>query len=165
MLSTLTRTSIVAVTMGLAAPAFAQDVPEEIGVAVDAATAAGVVETLTSGDPYTVFVPTNDALTAAPQEELTALLEDPEQLSQVIQGYAIEGNVMAADAVSMATDAGGSTTVATLGGGELTVMVDGDTVMVGPSEDAMATVVTPDLSLGSVTIHVIDTAFLPTPAM
>ena len=161
MFSTLTRTSIVAVTMGLAAPAFAQDVPEEIGQAVDAASTAGVVETLTSGDPYTVFVPSNDAIGAAPQEELTALMEDSEQLAQVIQGYAIEGNVMAADAMSMAEEAGGSTTVETLGGGMLTVMVEGDTVMVGPSEDTMATVVTPDLSLGSVTIHVIDTAFLP----
>ena len=44
-------------------------------------------------------------------------------------------------------------------------MVEGDTVMVGPSEDAMATVVTPDLQLGNVTIHVIDTAFLPSMEM
>jgi uncharacterized surface protein with fasciclin (FAS1) repeats len=40
-------------------------------------------------------------------------------------------------------------------------MVEDGIVMVGPSEDSMATVTTPDLQLGNVTIHVIDTAFLP----
>lgn len=157
----LTRASTVVLAAGLAVPAFSQDVPEEIGAAVEAAEAAGVVETLTSGGEYTVFVPTNDAVAAAPQDALSDLVGDADRLAEVIQGYAVEGTVMAADVVSMASDAGGSTTVETLGGGTLTVMVEGDTVMVGPSEEAMATVVTPDLQLGNVTIHVIDTAFLP----
>ena len=161
MLSRISQTSLVVLGMGLAAPAFAQDVPEEISAAVESAEAAGVVETLVSGDPVTVFVPTNDALETAPQDALADLVADQERLAEVIQGYAVEGTVMASDVTTMASDAGGSTTVDTLGGGTLTVMVDGDTVMVGPSEDAMATVVTPDLSLGNVTIHVIDTAFLP----
>ncbi len=165
MLTRLAQTSAVAFAMALAAPAIAQDVPEEIGTAVDAAQSAGVVETLAAGDPVTVFVPTNDAISGAPQEELNALLEDTDQLASVIQGYAVSGSVMAADVVQMATDAGGTITVDTLGGGTLTVMVDGDTVMVGPDEETMATVVTPDLQLGNVTIHVIDTAFLPGSAM
>lgn len=157
----LTRASAAVLAAGLAVPAFAQDVPEEIGQSVDAAQTAGVVETLTGGGEYTVFVPTNDALSAAPQDALTELTGDTERLAQVIQGYAVEGTVMASDVMSMAEEAGGSTSVDTLGGGSLTVMVDGETVMVGPSEESMATVVTPDLQLGNVTIHVIDTAFLP----
>ena len=161
MLTRLAQTSLLVLGASLAAPAFAQDVPEEISAAVESAEAAGVVETLVSGDPVTVFVPTNDALAAAPQDALADLVADQGRLAEVIQGYAVSGTVMASDAMSMATDAGGSTTVETLGGGMLTIMAEGDTVMVGPSEDAMATVVTPDLSLGNVTIHVIDTAFLP----
>ena len=161
MLSRFAQTSLLVLATSLAAPALAQDVPEEISSSVEAAQTAGVVETLVSGDPVTVFVPTNDALAAAPQDALTDLMGDTERLAEVIQGYAVSGTVMAADAATMATDAGGSTTVETLGGGMLTVMAEGDTVMVGPSEDTMATVVTPDLSLGNVTIHVIDTAFLP----
>jgi uncharacterized surface protein with fasciclin (FAS1) repeats len=142
----------------LAVPALSQDVPEEIGTAVEAAGAAGVIETLTSGGEVTVFVPTNDAVSAAPQDALSGLLEDTDMLAQVIQGYAVEGTVMASDVMGMES----GSTVSTLGGGELIVMVDGDTVMVGPSEEAMATVVTPDLQFGNITIHVIDTAFLPT---
>ena len=163
MLARLAQTSLVALTMGLAAPALAQDAtpPEEISNAVDAAQTAGVVDALLAGGEVTVFVPTNDALAAAPQDALSDLTSDPERLATVIQGYAVEGKVMAADAMTMATDAGGSTTVDSLAGTPLTVMVEGDSVMVGPSEDAMATVVTPDLEIGNVTIHVIDTAFLP----
>ena len=157
----LTRASAAALAAALAVPALAQDVPEAIGSAVDAAQSAGVVETLTGGGEFTVFVPTNDAVSATPQDALTELTGDTERLASVIQGYAVEGTVMAADVISMAEEAGGSTSVDTLGGGSLTVMVEDGTVMVGPSEDAMATVVTPDLQLGSVTIHVIDTAFLP----
>ena len=163
MLSRLAQTSLVAVSLGLAAPALAQDAtpPEEISGAVEAAQSAGAVDALVGGDPVTVFVPTNDALAAAPQDALADLTSDPERLATVIQGYAVPGTVMAADAMSMATDAGGSTTVESLGGGTLTVMVEGDSVMVGPEGGTMATVVTPDLQLGNVTIHVIDTAFLP----
>jgi uncharacterized surface protein with fasciclin (FAS1) repeats len=156
-----TRASAAAIAAALAVPAFAQDVPEEIGSAVDAAQSAGVVETLTGGGEFTVFVPSNDAVAAAPQDALTELTGNPEELASVIQGYAIEGTVMAADAIALAEEGGGSTTVTSLGGGTLTVMVEDGTVMVGPSEDSMATVTTPDLQLGNVTIHVIDTAFLP----
>ena len=152
------RTLAVAAVL-VAGVAIAQDVPEEIGTAVGAATDAGVVETLASGGEVTVFVPTNDALAAAPQEELTSLLGDREQLASVIQGYAVEGTVMAADVMEMAGDSPAEVT--TLGGGTLMIMVDGDTVMVGPSEDSMATVTRTDLQIGNVTVHTIDTAFLP----
>ena len=128
-------------------------------MAVDAATGAGVVDMLASGDSVTVFVPTNDALAGAPQEELNSLLGDSEQLASVIQGYAVEGTVMAADVIEMAGEEPAEVT--TLGGGTLTIMVEGDTVMVGPSEGSMATVTRTDLQIGNVTVHTIDTAFLP----
>lgn len=157
MLRNTVSATLIGGAMAFAAPAFAQDVPEEIGTAVEAADTAGVIETLVSGGAVTVFVPTNDAISAAPQDALEGALADPEQLASIIQGYAIEGTVMASDVMGMES----GSTVPTLGGGELMVMVDGETVMVGPNEDSMATVVTPDLSLGNITVHVIDTAFLP----
>ena len=160
MTRTLAATAAAAL-LAFSAPTFAQDVPEEIGTAVGAADSAGVIETLVSGGEVTVFVPTNEALEAAPQDALSELLADPERLASVIQGYAVEGTVMASDVMTMAEGSDGPVEVDTLGGGTLMVMVDGDNVMVGPSEDAMATVVTPDLSIGNITIHVIDTAFLP----
>ena len=153
------KRTLVAATVLFTGVVIAQNVPEEIGNAVDAANKSGVVETLVSGGEVTVFVPTNDALAAAPQDPLSSLLEDSEELASVISGYAIEGTVMASDVMGMAGEE--PTEVTTLGGGTLMIMVDGDTVMVGPSEDTMATVTRTDLQIGNVTVHTIDTAFLP----
>ena len=157
----LVHSSIAALAIGFAAPAFAQDLPENIDTAVGAAESAGIVEMIVGGEEVTVFVPSNDALSAAPQEELGALQEDSARLAEVIQGYAVSGTVMAADAMQLAMDGGGTATVDSLAGTPLTIMVEGDTVMVGPEGGTMATVTEADRQVGNVTIHVIDTAFLP----
>ena len=141
-------------------PALAQETPpEEISTAVGAAETAGVLETLTSGGEVTVFVPTNDAIAAAPQDALNEILADPERLAEVIQGYAVSGTVMASDAMELAS--GGPASVDTLGGGTLEVSVEGEQVMLKGQGDTMATVTTPDLQFGNITIHVIDAAILP----
>ncbi|WP_170133834.1 fasciclin domain-containing protein [Palleronia aestuarii] len=159
------QSSLIALTLGLATPALAQDLSEDVSDAVGAAETAGVTDMIVNGDEVTVFVPSNEALSAAPQEELNALMEDTDQLASVIQGYAVSGTVMAEDVIQMAEDAGGSTNVETLGGGSLMVEVDGDTVMVGPEGGPMTTVVDTDLQVGNVTMHVIDTAFMPDTGM
>ena len=160
MLRTFAQATLAAGALALAAPAFAQEAPpEDISQAVGAAETAGVLETLMSGGEVTVFVPTNDALAAAPQDQLNEILGDPEQLGAVIQGYAVSGTVMAADVMELAAD--GPADVDTMGGGTLQVSVEGDQVMVKGEGDTMATVVTPDLQFGNITIHVIDAAVLP----
>lgn len=171
MLKTLAPALAIAATAGLLAPAFAQDAgsPSEaaaaagvsIDGAVEAATTAGLVEVLTSGEPVTVFVPTDDALAGAPEEALAEVTGDPERLSQVIQGYAIPGTVRAADAIALATEAGGSVAVDSLAGTPLTIMVEGDQVMIQGQGETMGTVVAPDLEFGNVLIHVVDGAILP----
>lgn len=164
MLKYFAHATLAAASIAVAAPAFAQEAaPEEISQAVEAAQTTGVLDTLLAGGEVTVFVPTNDALAAAPQDALANLMADQEALANVIQGYAVEGNVMAADAIEMAGEEG--TEVTTLGGGTLMIQAMDGNVMVGSGEDSMATVVTPDLQFGTITVHVIDTAFLPSDAM
>ena len=164
MLATMTRSALVAASLALAAPALAQEAPpEEISQAVDAAETTGVLDALLGGGEVTVFVPTNDALAAAPQDALADLMADSDALASVIQGYAVEGNVMAADVIEMAGTEG--TDVTTLGGGTLNVMVEDGTVMLRGKGDTVARVITPDLQFGTITIHVIDAAILPNDAM
>ena len=140
------------------APAAAQDQDlSAVSMSVDAANSAGLAETLTSGEAYTVFVPTNDALNALPQDALGGITGDADKLKSVITYYAIPGNVMAADAAAM-TEA---TQVKTLNGDELTVQaVDGKVTITG-SGGGTATVVQPDIKIGNVVLHVIDGAPLP----
>ena len=138
------------------APAGAQDM-SAVSMSVDAATSAGLAETLTSGEAYTVFVPTNDALNALPKDALGGITGDADKLKSVITYYAIPGNVMAADAAAM-TEA---TKVKTLNGAELTIQaVDGKVTITG-SGGGTATVVQPDIKVGNVILHVVDGAPLP----
>lgn len=207
MLSTTARLALLAATLGLAAPAFAQETTTEgttdtttegtategttdtgttegtttdtatgdaattdtatadagaapdlsgVSTAIDAATAAGLLETLTSGEEFTAFVPTNEAL-AAVQDAATDALADQTAAAELIQAYVIPGRVMAADAMSMVEGDGGTSTVDSLSGAPINLMMDGDTLTVNG-----APVTQPDLMLGNVVIHVIDGVYLPT---
>lgn len=168
MLSLTARTSILAASVAFAGAAFAQDAatddmaaapaPElaEASTAIDAATSLGLVETLASGDAYTAFIPTNTALEAVQGEATDSVMADEAAFSTLIQGYVVEGTVMAADAMQMVTDEGGTHTATSLAGTPITLAMDGDALTVNG-----APVTTPDLMLGNVTIHIIDGAFLP----
>ncbi|TFL19990.1 fasciclin domain-containing protein [Jannaschia formosa] len=149
-------------TLALTAPAFAQDAPPaEISRAVEAAETAGVLETILAGGEVTVFVPTNEALASAPQEVLGEVLGDPERLAAVIQGYAVEGTVMAADAEQAILAGEGVFEVESLGGTMLALTMDGDVISVAGAGETVALVVTPDIQFGNVTIHTIGSAILP----
>lgn len=165
MLSRITQTLLVAASAALAAPAFAQDAaatPPELADAsmgLEAATTLGLVEMLASGDAYTAFVPSNDALAAVQGEQTDAVMADTAAFTTLVQGYVIPGNVMAADAMTLVTDGGGTATVDSVAGTPLTLAMDGDALTVNG-----AAVGTPDLMLGNVTIHILDAAFLPAAA-
>ena len=155
-----TAASSVAVAALLSAPVFAQE-PDLSGVstAVEAAQTAGLGDAIASTDGMTVFVPSNDAISAGPQDAISGLLADPEQLSSVITYYAVPGKVMAADAIALAES--GPATVTTVNGADLTIMVTDGNVMIEGATGATATVVTPDIEIGNVVVHVIDGLVLP----
>jgi uncharacterized surface protein with fasciclin (FAS1) repeats len=161
MLRTCTITTILAGGLALAGPAFAQDIPEEISTAVGAAETAGVIQTLMDAGEVTVFVPTNEAIASAPQDLLGEILGSPEMLASVIQGYAVEGTIMAADAMTAIEEGGGTFEVESLGGTMLALTMDGDVISVAGVGDIVGTVVTPDVQFGNITVHVIDGAILP----
>ena len=152
----------LAATFALAAPALAQD-PDlsAVSTAVDAANSAGLAETISSSEGLTVFVPTNDALSAVPADALSAVTGDTEQLTKVITYYAVPGKLMAADVISQAESNDGMVEVETLNGAMLKIMVQDGNVMIEGQTGATATVVTPDITVGNVVLHVVDGAVLP----
>ncbi len=114
-----------------------------------AADAAGLVETLQSDGPYTVFAPTDDAFAALPEGTVESLLADPETLADILLYHVVAGKVLAADVVGLesATTAQGST---------VAITVDGGSVMVNE-----ANVVATDIEASNGVIHVIDAVILP----
>ena len=69
--------------------------------------AAGLVDTLKSAGPFTVFAPTDDAFNKVPAETLKALGADTAKLKAVLLYHVVAGKVLAADAIK----AGSATTV------------------------------------------------------
>ena len=115
---------------------------------VTAVQAAGLVETLKSAGPFTVFAPTDDAFAKIPAETLNAVLADKDKLTAILTYHVVAGKVMAADVVSL-------TSATTVQGGDLTIDAT-DGVKVND-----ATVIQPDIECDNGVIHVIDTVLMP----
>lgn len=122
----------------------------DFSILVTAVTEAGLVDTLSTGGPYTVFAPTNAAFEALGQQTIDAVLADKEQLTNILTYHVVEGKVMAQDVL-------GLTSATALNGGTLNVTVeDAKKVMIND-----ATVVTTDIEASNGVIHVIDTVLMP----
>lgn len=117
---------------------------------VTAVQAAGLVDTLKSEGPFTVFAPTDEAFAKLPAEVLEAALADPEGLlTQVLLYHVVPGKVMSTDLSDglEAATAQGEPVVFTIGDG--VAMVND------------ANIVTADVEASNGVIHVIDTVILP----
>jgi uncharacterized surface protein with fasciclin (FAS1) repeats len=119
---------------------------------VMALQAAGLAETLKGSGPFTVFAPTDEAFAKLDASTLTTLLkpENKEQLAMILKYHVVSGEVSAADVMKM-------TSAKTLEGEDLTIKVDGSTVMVNNAKVIMT-----DIKTKNGVIHVIDTVLMPT---
>jgi uncharacterized surface protein with fasciclin (FAS1) repeats len=116
---------------------------------VAAVQAAGLVDTLKSEGPFTVFAPTDEAFAALPKETLDGLLADPEALAKILTYHVLAGKVMAADV----TDGLSADTVA--GPAVAFKIVDGKPMI----NDA--NIIATDVTASNGVIHVIDKVILP----
>jgi len=118
------------------------------GTLVTAVKAAGLVETLKSAGPFTVFAPTDEAFAKIPAATLNAVLADKEKLTAILTYHVVAGKVMAADVVNL-------TSATTVQGGTLKI----DATNGVKVNDA--NVVTADIECDNGVIHVIDTVLMP----
>lgn len=116
-----------------------------------ALTAAGLVETLQGTGPFTVFAPTDAAFEKLPAGTVDNLLkpENKEKLVAILTYHVVPGKVMAADVVKLDK-------AKTVQGGDVKIVVDGETVKVNN-----ASVVKTDIPASNGVIHVIDTVIMP----
>ena len=66
---------------------------------VAATKAAGLVETLNTKGPFTVFAPTDDAFAKLPKGTVDSLLKDIPKLTAILTYHVVEGKVPASDVV------------------------------------------------------------------
>jgi len=118
---------------------------------VTAVDAAGLVDTLNSDGPFTIFAPVNDAFAALPEDQLAAVLADTDLLTSVLTLHVIGGeSLSSADLI-----AGGSFT--TVNGEELTFAADGDALSVNGAASTLCM----DVPTANATVHIIDSVLLP----
>ena len=120
------------------------------GTLVAAVTAAGLVETLSSEGPFTVFAPTDDAFAALPEGLVDCLLleENVDALSAILTYHVVSGAVLSTDL----TDG----PVASVQGEEITVSLT-DGVVLNDS----ASVIIADVPASNGVIHAIDGVIVP----
>lgn len=131
---------------------------------VAAVQAAGLVETLKSKGPFTVFAPVNSAFDALPEGTVATLLkpENKAKLIGVLTYHVVAGNVDAA-ALEQAIKAGkGTATLQTVAGGTLTAKMNGRrNIIIVDGNGNVANISTYDVRQSNGVIHVIDRVLLP----
>ena len=124
---------------------------EQFSTLVTAVKAAGLVETLKSKGPFTVFAPTNDAFAALPKGTVENLLkpENKNKLAAILKHHVVSGKVMASDV------SGKKFSQATVNGTKINIDgLSGVTV-------SGAKVISADLVTTNGVIHVINKVLLP----
>ena len=120
---------------------------------VTAVKAAGLVNTLRSKGPFTVFAPTDDAFAKLPKGTVDGLLKDIPKLKAVLTYHVVSGKVMAADVVKLKT-------AKTVQGQEVKIDAAKWHLHINPKIND-ANVVKADVLADNGVIHVIDKVLLP----
>ena len=130
---------------------------------VAAVKAAGLVDTLKSAGPFTVFAPTNAAFAALPAGTVDTLLkpENKGALTGVLTYHVVAGKMDAAALTKAIMDGKGSASLKTVAGGTLTAKAAGGKVMVTDEKGGTATVTIADVYQSNGVIHVVDKVLLP----
>jgi uncharacterized surface protein with fasciclin (FAS1) repeats len=130
---------------------------------VAAVKAAGLVETLQSAGPFTVFAPTNAAFGMLPKGTVETLLkpENKATLTAVLTYHVVAGKYDAKSVLDLIKKGNGKATLTTVQGGTLTATTDGKTVMLKDEKGGMSTVTIADVFQSNGVIHVIDHVVLP----
>jgi uncharacterized surface protein with fasciclin (FAS1) repeats len=131
---------------------------------VTAVKAAGLVETLQSKGPFTVFAPTNEAFAALPAGTVDNLLkpESKGTLTKVLTYHVVPGTYDAAELEKLIKKGNGQAQLKTVQGDMLTFVMNGPmNVVVRDTKGNVADISTYDVRQSNGVIHVIDKVLMP----
>lgn len=130
---------------------------------VTAVKAAGLVDTLSSAGPFTVFAPTNAAFGKLPAGTVETLVkpENKGALTNILTYHVASGRVSSADLMKTAKMGGGRNTLKTVQGDTLTVKEQGGAIWLVDAKGGMSKVTIANVSQSNGMIHVVDTVLMP----
>jgi uncharacterized surface protein with fasciclin (FAS1) repeats len=178
----------LALSLDASAPAFAQMKEKEKSVAVGGAPmypsknivqnavnskdhttlvaavkAAGLVDTLQSPGPFTVFAPTNEAFAKLPAGTVDTLLkpENKKTLTNVLTYHVVPGRLSAKDLMEKIRTGNGKAMLKTVEGEDLTFAEKDGKLWIWDAKGGSAQVTIRNVMQSNGVIHVIDTVLLP----
>ena len=113
---------------------------------------AGLEETLSGTEPFTVLAPTNAAFNRLPRKTLKAIAGNPTLLMKVLTYHVIPGTAMAADVVKL-----NGTRVTTVEGDKVSITVRNHKVFINNT----STVITTDIEASNGVMHAISKVLVP----
>ena len=140
---------------------------------VAAVKAAGLVDTLESKGPFTVFAPTNEAFAKLPAGTVETLVkpENKATLTKILTYHVVPGRITAGQIASMAARNHGTASLKTVEGEDLRFMKNGsgwwvidakgDKIELKDESGGVATVTIANVKQSNGVIHVIDHVLLP----
>lgn len=183
-MKTLLKTALIATSLALAsAPAaFAQN-PTVGGAAmpsnknivenavnspihktlVAAVKQAGLVDTLASPGPFTVFAPTDAAFKKVPASTVSMLMDpaNKAQLTKVLTAHVVAGDLSAGQILARAKANGGRYAMKTVSGDTITAMPEGQGLAIVDENGGKAIITIADVDQSNGVIHVINNVLVP----
>src|SRR6195952_3840916 len=130
---------------------------------VAAVKAAGLVETLESAGPFTVFAPTNEAFEKLPKGTVETLVkpENKATLTKILTYHVVAGRMSAADIMAKVKEGNGKAEMKTVEGGTLTAMVKGKKIYLVDEKGGQSWITIADVFQSNGVIHVVNTVLMP----
>ena len=131
---------------------------------VAAVKAAGLVDTLQTPGPFTVFAPTNAAFGKLPAGTVDTLVkpENKSTLTKILTYHVVPGRLTASNLMKAVKEGGGQARFKTVAGDDLTVKQEGPArLWVFDAKGGSASVTIADVLQSNGVIHVVDTVLMP----
>ena len=130
---------------------------------VAAVKAAGLVDTLNSPGPFTVFAPTDAAFAKLPAGTVDTLVkpENKATLTKILTYHVVAGRISSKDIADGIKAGGGKYQMTTVEGGKLTATMSGKKILLTDEKGGSATITTANVYQSNGVIDVIDTVLMP----
>ncbi|MEB0262620.1 MULTISPECIES: fasciclin domain-containing protein [unclassified Mucilaginibacter] len=130
---------------------------------VAAVKAAGLVETLSSAGPFTVFAPTNEAFNKLPKGTVETLVkpENKATLTKILTYHVVAGKVSAKDLIAKIKAGKGTAELTTVSGGVLKAKMAHKKIYIVDEKGGKSWVTIADVNQSNGVIHVVNAVLMP----
>ncbi|HEY9002300.1 MAG TPA: fasciclin domain-containing protein [Mucilaginibacter sp.] len=130
---------------------------------VAAVKAAGLVETLESTGPFTVFAPTNEAFNKLPAGTVDNLVkpENKEMLTKILTYHVVPGRLSSEELWAKVKAGNGKAELTTVQGEKLTAMAKGKKLYLVDEKGGESWITIADVNQSNGVIHVVNTVLMP----